>query len=336
VTYSGIIANFATGTTITKTGVGKQTLSGANTYTGATSVNAGTLDLGGGTANGSLASTILNLGGGAFNYTRTGSTTQSFTTTNINSSVSSISVAAGNTLNLGTVVRGTGGAFNFDGTTGAGTVAALTASNTNGIMSGFTFGDTWAVANGAGVAISGLGAFTQSSAALDTAGNYTDNNIDVDSSQTPDAAITPNSLRFSTAAANTMTLQGANTAVSGILVGSGVGNNLSTITGGTLTGAASGNLSITQNNTANELVIGSDIPDNTLTSLTKSGLGILTLSGTNTYTGNTTITAGTLKLSGASTPGLAGGSGSTVIVDSGALLDLNGTNQNFIGWRHCE
>jgi autotransporter-associated beta strand protein len=44
--YSGVIANGATNMTLTKTGAGTQTLSGANTYTGATTINAGTLKLG--------------------------------------------------------------------------------------------------------------------------------------------------------------------------------------------------------------------------------------------------------------------------------------------------
>ncbi len=51
-TYSGVIANFAAGTTIIKTGDGTQILSGINTYTGATTVSGGTLGLG---ATGSIA-----------------------------------------------------------------------------------------------------------------------------------------------------------------------------------------------------------------------------------------------------------------------------------------
>ena len=41
--YAGIIANGATGMTLTKTGLGTQTLSGASTYSGATQVSGGTL-----------------------------------------------------------------------------------------------------------------------------------------------------------------------------------------------------------------------------------------------------------------------------------------------------
>ncbi|MEO7101630.1 MAG: autotransporter-associated beta strand repeat-containing protein [Luteolibacter sp.] len=45
-TYSGVIANGAAGMTLTMTGLGTQTFSGANTYTGATAVNTGTLKAG--------------------------------------------------------------------------------------------------------------------------------------------------------------------------------------------------------------------------------------------------------------------------------------------------
>ena len=52
-TYSGVIANGASGMTLTKTGAGTQTLSGANTYTGATTVSTGTLLLSAGDINSS-------------------------------------------------------------------------------------------------------------------------------------------------------------------------------------------------------------------------------------------------------------------------------------------
>ncbi|MEI6675362.1 MAG: autotransporter-associated beta strand repeat-containing protein, partial [Verrucomicrobiota bacterium] len=45
-TYSGIIADGAAGMTLSKIGAGTQVLSGANTYTGATNISAGTLSLG--------------------------------------------------------------------------------------------------------------------------------------------------------------------------------------------------------------------------------------------------------------------------------------------------
>lgn len=58
--YTGIIADGATGMSLTKTGAGSQTLGGISTYTGATTISAGTLIL---AANGSISSSSgINLG----------------------------------------------------------------------------------------------------------------------------------------------------------------------------------------------------------------------------------------------------------------------------------
>ncbi|PTX93910.1 hypothetical protein DB345_20265 [Spartobacteria bacterium LR76] len=58
--YTGVIADGATGMSFTKAGSGSQTLGGANTYTGATTISAGTLIL---TASGSISSSSgINLG----------------------------------------------------------------------------------------------------------------------------------------------------------------------------------------------------------------------------------------------------------------------------------
>ncbi|TPM39013.1 autotransporter domain-containing protein [Mesorhizobium sp. B2-3-4] len=56
----------------------------------------------------------------------------------------------------------------------------------------------------------------------------------------------------------------------------------------------------------------------------KTDLGTLVLSGANTYTGGTTISAGTLKLDGAGTLGATTGA---LAIASGGTLDLAGTNQ---------
>ncbi len=59
--------------------------------------------------------------------------------------------------------------------------------------------------------------------------------------------------------------------------------------------------------------------------LTKAGTGLFTLSGANTYTGATTINAGTLQLSGGSA--IANTSAVTLANVAGATLDLNGTSE---------
>ena len=60
--YSGIIADFATGTTLTKTGMGTQILAGANSYTGATHIDQGKLVIDGSLSNTDVA---LNVNAGA-------------------------------------------------------------------------------------------------------------------------------------------------------------------------------------------------------------------------------------------------------------------------------
>jgi len=65
------------------------------------------------------------------------------------------------------------------------------------------------------------------------------------------------------------------------------------------------------------------------TGLTKNGLGTLTLSGANTYTGATLVSGGILKLNNTSALGATSG----VTINTVGAVDLNGqtTNQNFIG-----
>ncbi|MEI6646801.1 MAG: autotransporter-associated beta strand repeat-containing protein [bacterium] len=308
---------------LTKSGAGTVTLTGANLYIGSTTVSGGTLNLGGGTANGSLASTNLILSGGTLAYTRTGNTTQSFTNTTV-SAASAVSVVSGDTLNLGTVSC-TGGTIDFS--INGGTVAALTASNVGvgGVIPRATFGSTWAVANGANVAISGLadGSYTLTSVAQNVPASYASAIISVDSSQAPSAGITPYSLRFNSAAAPyTLTLTGNNPVGSGsILVTSAVGANLSTITGGTLQGSASGDLTVIQNNTSTNLTIGSVIANNGgATGFIKSGPGTLILTNNNTFTGLLTLNAGTLKATGG--VGSFGGAGGTGYALNGGTLWL--------------
>ncbi|MCX7417867.1 MAG: autotransporter-associated beta strand repeat-containing protein [Planctomycetia bacterium] len=329
--YAGTISGSGT-SGLTKVGTGSLTLTGASTYTGATTIaGSGTLNLGGGTSTGSLASTILNLGGGTLNYTRTGSQTQTFTTTNITAGVNAVSAVSGDILNLGTITR-TAGAIDFS-SVGAGTVAALAGSNVNGIIPSATFGSTWAVANGADTAITGLanGSYTLTSVAGTTAGNYSNANIDVNNSAgTLGGVITPSSLRFNAAAANTVTLAaGSNVMNSGIMATTAIGNNLSTISGGNLTGAASSDLVISQQNTSNGLTIASAIVNNTATGLIKSGAGLLTLTGVNNYTGNTIISAGTLDISGSGS--VNAGNYSGAITDNGALTYSSSATQTLGG-----
>ncbi len=105
-TYSGVIADFAVGTTLTKSGLGTQTFSGANTYTGATNVNQGTLAL----VSGSQKSPITVASGASLGFTL-GSPTTSTSSLNLTNGTVKITGAVNNSsdylLMTATTITGT-------------------------------------------------------------------------------------------------------------------------------------------------------------------------------------------------------------------------------------
>jgi len=70
-TFSGSIQDGAASTAFVKQGGGTQVLTGASTYTGGTTINAGTLQLGSGGTSGSILGNVLNNGALAFNRSDT-------------------------------------------------------------------------------------------------------------------------------------------------------------------------------------------------------------------------------------------------------------------------
>ncbi|MEX1048448.1 MAG: autotransporter-associated beta strand repeat-containing protein [Akkermansiaceae bacterium] len=68
-TYSGIIADGATGMNLVKSGAGRQVLSGSNSYTGTTSINGGFLRLGAADALGTTTEVSVNGGSGSIGAT---------------------------------------------------------------------------------------------------------------------------------------------------------------------------------------------------------------------------------------------------------------------------
>jgi fibronectin-binding autotransporter adhesin len=343
-TYGGPLGNAISGTGSLTLLAGTLTLNGSNTYSGATTVSAGTLRLdfsqaGAPTTNIIGSSSTLVLGGGTLNVIGKAGTTnsQTFNGVTLNVGASSISDLNNATANplliaLGGITRNTGGTVNFiqpTGTISATNGFTTSATNTNGLLGGWATvgGTTWATNNGTNII--GLTTYTTTTAAGTTAANYSENNIDVDLSRTVGGVITANSLRFNTAAALDLTLAaGTNTISSGgILVTGNVGNSLSRILGGaTLTGAAGKDLVIIQNNTANQLNISAVIANNGgATGLTKTGNGNLRINNVATYTGETRILAGTIQLG----INQALRNGATVTLgdagtNTGGTLDLNG------------
>lgn len=325
-----------------KIGFGTLTLTGANSYTGDTTVTLGTLNLGGATANGSLASTVLNLGGGTLSYTRTGSTTQNFTTTNIKPGISIASTVAGNTLNLGDLVRDAGGSLNFGNT---GSIKTSESNDSSGILGAWaTFnGADWATKNGSDVVVA-YTAYTTLAGAGPTLASSATTNYRVTSGSTGNitmaatGTIDANTLLINDAAARTSDVRNGTT--QGILRFGGFGGLLTSggahvigvaTTAGTITAGGaddtSGELIV---NNATALTINSVIANNGTgaVSLTKSGAGTLNLSGNNSYTGITTINAGSVLISHANALGTTAGNttiAATGSTSTGGQLQLTGS-----------
>ncbi|SPU68439.1 outer membrane autotransporter [Brucella neotomae] len=234
-----------------KSGTGTVTLSGVNTYTGGTTLTAGTL----------AAASDNNLGGASGGLTFNGGTLQvmgtSWTSTN-----RAVSLQAG------------GGTFDIED-----------AAN--------NFAVTQGVAGAGGLTKSGSGTLT-----LSGANSYTG---------------------ATTVSAGTLVVANDNTGGGTTTVDVGAGLQIGT-------GGVSGSLAGDIVNNGTLVVDRSNAFDlaNVISgtgSLTKNGAGTLTLSGANSYTGATTVSAGTL------TQGAAGGfstASSRYDVDTDGTLDLGG------------
>lgn len=304
------VTNIIAGTlTLNKTGV--IALPGATV-----AVNGGTLKIAGTGGNQIADTAVMTLAGGSVEMAAA-SQTETIASTTLSAGASSVTQSqTGSVLNMNVITRSVGGTLNF----GAGSIATTDTNNSsNGILGGWATvgGSDWAKSVDAGAADTAITAYT----------GYTNdtwaaaNNVTVTTNSTQGSGSTANSLRFHAAAANTVSLAGTNVLTTGgIMVTSTVGNNLSKITGGSLAGAASRDLVIHQNNTANGLTIESVIANNTgATGLTKSGSGVLTLSSTNTYTGTTRVNAGTLAVNGSISTSIS------TTVARGATLTGGGT-----------
>ncbi len=312
-TLSGVIDGAGA---LLKTGAGTVTLSGANTYTGKTSIQNGTLSV----------SSLNKVTGGSASSSLGAPTT-----------VANGTIDIGSTTNSGTLLYTGSGettdrVINLAGTTGG----ALIQNDGTGAL---TFSSN--------LTATGAGSKTLTLQGSNT-GSNTISGIIVDNSGSNTTALIK-------AGTGTWVLSGANTYTGGTtlsggtlqLSGSGTLGSTSgalTVNAGTLdlngtnqsVGALSGSGGTILNNstgTAKTLTVGTGggtgsyagvIANHTsgtgTLALTKTGSGTETLSGVNTYTGATTINAGTLNVSGS----LASGSAVTVN-NSGSTFEGTGT-----------
>jgi autotransporter-associated beta strand protein len=366
ITQGPDFASVITGTGgITKLNTNTLVLNGTNTYTGATTVNAGTLragaaaggqafgnlsaltmantagatlDLngfdqtigslaGGGTTGGNVTIGVNNLTlggdnsstlfGGAFtgtgNLTKVGNGT--FTVTSQIPSLVTITISAG-TLQIGN-----------GGTTGQTTSPSTVINNATYVWdrsANITHGDT-SVISGTGVLVKrGSFTFTMNSTNSYSGGTV----IDAGTIALNNAlALGSTSGTLTVNTGGTLNLNNFSIAV-GNLTG----------TGGTITSSVGGSrtLTIGTGDTGGGVFNGVIADGAGTTSLTKVGTGTITLTGVNTYSGSTTVNAGTLRLEGlgsinSSFPIIVA-PGATLVKNSSTPLDvapvLNGTGPN--------
>ncbi len=305
-----ILGNISNGGTVgttamIKTGNGTLTLSGANTYTGGTTLSGGILTLSSAQAlggNGTVASVgTIKFTGGILQFSGNNTTDYSsrfsqsasqffkLDTNGQNVTQASLLASIGGSftkLGIGTLTVTTASS-SYDGVTtisgGILNVKALAAVNTNSSIGKGSVGGSAAdiVLDGGTLQYTGLVAQTTNRLFTVTANG---GSIDASSSNTT----------------NPLTFTGT-----GTMGASGTGARILTLTGSNA-GA---------NSIAGILVDSS----NGSTGLVKSGMGKWVLAGANTYTGNTTIAGGTLALGSSGSIGSSSG----IAVASGATFDVS-------------
>ena len=363
---SGVIPDGASSnkTSVTKTGTGTWTLSGANSYTGTTAVNGGTLALNYATNASVLSSsTAVTLGGGTLQLTgkSSGATAQTVASLSLTAGSNAINLLSnggtGTTLTItsATLSTAAGSSVNFnyyDG--GAGTtngafvgndIVAWNPTLTGGIIgAGYTVTDS----GGSGYATVLGGKVVRytdpGSAGLPLATGSSSGSYFVNSSYSTSDTGTAGSLVEALAgpvAANIITVDttglasGANLALGAntltLTAGGGMvftGANPYTISGSAgITSSASGTITLNNYVTSSSgVTLSVPITNTTATAVTFAGTGNTILGAAETYSGNTTINSGTVTLSGGSTVLYSGVTGgtATITVASGATLNIAG------------
>ena len=302
-TVSGVISNGM----LTKSGVGSLILSGTNTYTGETTIAAGTLEVQGRLGSGNYTANISNsaileinsssdqiLSGtisGSGALTKDGSGTLTLSGTNTYSGTTTIS--AGTLTVSGTLSNSTdvvnSGTYNVNNSD---TIQSLSGSGNTVIASSQTLTTGDSGNDEVSGVISGSGAFTKAGSGTQTlSGNNTYTGA-------------------TTISAGTLTVSGTLSNSTAVSIASGATYDVDqTDTVASIEGA--GNIEIASAKTltagdSNDKIVSGDISGSG--NLLKVGSGTLTLSGNNSKTGSIGIAAGTLSVSSSANLGATPGS----------------------------
>jgi len=287
--------------TLAKSGAGTLTLSGTNTYTGATTLTLGTLNVNSTTALGGATST-LNLNGGTIDNTSGSSITLANNqpiTFGGSFAYSTSAGTASNNLNLGTGAVTNGASGRTITLNGAG---ALTFG---GVMTNTLVGaNTLTVNNGSGTTSTSavnFGGYALAALAV----NYVDiingsGNVNITGAVTNGGTATASGLTYS--GTGKLTLSGANTYAGATTISSG--GTLQIGAGGT-TGSLSTSSAITDNGTlifnrSDTVTQGTQFSSGVISgtgTVIQNGTGTLVLNNaSNGYTGGTKLNAGTVSI----------------------------------------
>ncbi len=297
---------------VVKTGGSTQILSGANSYTGGTSINGGTLALGSADALGTTGT--ISFGGGTLQYSSSNTTDYSARFSNANSQAYRIDTN-GQTVSLAANLTSSGGSLTKLGT------GTLTLSGSNSYTGGTTVNAGTLTVSGSGT----LGAATGSLSVnnTNTTGPGTAVVLNLSATSPTTVGSLSGTIATPTSGTNTVTInnggqlftvnQSGNTSYAGVIAGNG---GLTKSGTGTLTLTGANTYTGTTTIDAGTLVVNGSLASGSAVTVNSGG----TLGGSGTVAGTVTIATG-----GTIAPGNSPGTMTYGSLSEPTSVDLNGT-----------